>query len=216
MNKTVFNVDITRAHITDARRQDARRCPIAAAIVASDPDIVWANVTHHQIRIGRASNERIETYRAPKAAREFITDFDNGRRPKPFRLVVTDDAFVSIRPRQMHQRETAIQVEERRTIARSTGRKLAEVAPEETSVFDSSGWAVAKTARERVIRPSQPRSEPKAQAQAQPKAKAQAQAQAQPQPRSRPKAAAEPKRPYARRETSAEVFAKISTTRGEA
>ena len=151
-NKKIFDISITRKHIGAARRQNARKCAIAMAIVESDPDIAWANVTRYYTKFARFSNDRVTVYITPKDARDFITDFDNGRAPKPFQLVVTRDAFVSERPRQMRQRDTAVKVEQRRSIAKATGRKLRDVPAEEAQPFDSSGWATTKTARERVVR----------------------------------------------------------------
>lgn len=152
------HVRVTRKDITEAVRQEARNCAIARAIVASDPDIAHVNVTTDFIKIARHSTERVTAYRTPKPARDFIIAFDNNRAPKPFDLVVTEDAFVSERPRQMHQQEKRVQVEQRRSVAAATGRKLREVAPEEASdAFDAAGWAnPTKTKRERVIRPAVP------------------------------------------------------------
>lgn len=180
--KTVLSVDVTRDHINDAIKGEAKKCAIARAIVESDPDIVHANVTTDYIKVARYSTERVTTYHTPRLARNFVIAFDTQRKPRPFMLVVTDDSFVSEHPRQMRQRQKAIEIIQRKSVAVATGRKLRDVKPDELEekTFDSEGWAITKKLPwERVIRPK--------------------------------KARTEIKRPYARRETAAETFSAIPT-----
>ena len=179
--KVVLNLPITKKHIYEATRGQARKCAIARAIVESDPDIFNANVTTDFITIARHSTERVSKYRTPRLARNFVIAFDTARAPKPFTLQLVDDDFVSERPRQMRQAQKLQEREVRRTVAKATGRPIKAVKADDIEVlaakkgaFASDGFA-DRPKQQKVIRQYKPR-------------------------------ASTTKRAYAKRETAAEVF----------
>lgn len=136
MNKTVLTVDVTRNLINSAIRKDARKCAIADAITASDPDIAWANVDRDFIQFGRESDGLRYKYRTPRAAKIFVSDFDNGRSPKPFKLIIEQSDLVQIRPRQLQQTQTSVQVDQRRYVASHTNRRLRDVTLDDVKVYE--------------------------------------------------------------------------------
>lgn len=162
--KSVLRIDVTKQRIQEAARQNAHKCAIAQAIVDADSDIAWASVDHNYVQFGRISDELRYRYRTPREAQVFITDFDNDRAPKPFRLDITTDMFISSRRRQMKQAESKVTTNRRRIVAKATGQplvrvKLADVEAYEqetgeSTVFESDGIGTVRPGTTRKRRRS--------------------------------------------------------------
>lgn len=147
-----INLHISAKLIREATKGDARKCAIAQALVNSDPDIVWANVTPSFIRIGRRSDEMEYKYHTPVRAVRFLTDFDNDRSPQPFHLRLAIGDFVSMRKRQMRQRETREQRFRTVKTAQSKGVSPKDIDPSEVEVFDAEGTAYVPPPVKRKVR----------------------------------------------------------------
>lgn len=128
-------VNITQEHIDQALRGHEKYCAIANAICDSDDDISGVNAKADYIEVARHSTERVTKYRTPKRARDFIIEFDAGLDPKPFTLVLTENDFVSERPRQMRQAQKRKETAQRRYVAKVENKPLQEVTMDDVREY---------------------------------------------------------------------------------
>lgn len=155
----VLEIDITKQHIRTSMAGEKKHCAIANAIKESDDNIAGASVDRHYIEIFYHTPEKVDRYRSSKLVSNFVTDFDNNRSPKPFRLAIDDNDWVSSRPRQMRQREKRDEILRRRSYAVATGQPLREVYIEDVpsvDAFGDDGFATTKSAHDRVTRKAKP------------------------------------------------------------
>jgi len=134
-------VKVTAKHIAQAYRLDARKCAISEAIVASDSDIVWANVTANRISFGRASDEMRYEFHTPSNAVDFIDAFDAGN-GQPFTLELNRDDLVSMRPRQMRQAKKADERARATHVANVTGIDPRKLDRKALPVWDENGEVI--------------------------------------------------------------------------
>lgn len=153
-------VRITQEHINQGRRASEKYCAVANAIVDSDTDISGANAKTDFIEVARHSTERVTKYRTPKIARDFIIDFDDpSKNPNPFTLVLTENDFVSERPRQMRQAQKRTAVAQRRHVAKVQNKPLREVTMDDVKeYYEELGESappveIGKTAVKRIPKP---------------------------------------------------------------
>jgi len=136
VRKVLLRANITKQRIDLAMRQNSHKCAIADSIKAADADIVWASATRDFIEFGRASDEMRYKFRTSIEVKQFISDFDNDRAPKPFSLVLTHEDLISMRPRQMHQAQVAVAVARREVVAKATGRPLRQVTQADVEEYE--------------------------------------------------------------------------------
>lgn len=163
MAKIIYSVLVKQKHISEGIARNERQCAVAKAIVESDPaNIIRAKVNRRFTEITRRDTQHVECYYSPAEVIDAVDVFDDPNRQdgdlSPFRFKITDDLFVSERPRQIQQAAKAVEAQKRRTIAKATGKKVTEITKKEIKQYtEDSKWQDTSTPRARVVRPKKAR-----------------------------------------------------------
>lgn len=145
----VLDLNVTAEAIRKSMTRNAKHCAIANAIQESDNNIAWARVTSGYVEVAYHSPEQIDRFASSKAVRDFVVAFDNNRSPKPFRLVIREEDWLSSRPRRMNQNKVIEQRAARKSYANASGKRMQDVHIDEVPVNDNNGFKEVKQAVKR-------------------------------------------------------------------
>jgi hypothetical protein len=93
-------VEVTEEVIADSIRRDSSHCMIAEAVRRAVPTATFVAVDLQTIRFTDKENRRRYVFLTPRRAQELLVKFDQGERPEPFRVRLSNPQVVELSPRK--------------------------------------------------------------------------------------------------------------------